>query len=248
MATGAASYPLLAGVSRRTFHQNLVPYAIGSDPSMETFPLCRQQQIYKFFKSAADITFNIATAGEAVTGGLARQPVRVRVLDGTGAAVQVFEGMVVTGVNTPNPSTITLPPGTYTLEVNDNGINFSGTRIEWPRTHPIVFETITVNEGFDQARNVWFYVPKDTTRISLAFGSYDNIVQFYQPDGSTTQSTISEGMFGWYCEVPEGLDGQPWAFRHIQTIGNHPPRLENCPNYFAFHKDQLMVPAGLDGL
>lgn len=249
VASGVTAYPPLSGVTRASFGTDLVRWTTTADTTLINFPECDQLQSYTFIKGAADVTFNMYQLG--LTSTLTRQASRIRVLDLAGNLLQVFSQAAVTSVITVTPKTITLPAGTYQLIVDNNGINTNQLHLQWPRNVPIGIRLPQVAREFAQSPYPvipqWFYVPLGTTRISLAFNSVA-APQFYRPDGVTAQTTVAEGMYGYYCDVPGGLDGQPWSFANIQTAGfGSYPWLENCVNVFSFDKSQVLVPRGLDG-
>lgn len=245
VTAGQTAYPLVTGVSHIVFGDTLAPLTSSADPTLVQFPTESNQQTYQFKKGAADVTFVMRQTGNA-SGAFYPLRVQWQRLDGT--VIQEWQTTAVASTTTTYNVTVSGAAGTYLLFVNDVAACNQTMQVQAPRSCPISqVGIISCTRGFDVTTKCWFYVPVGRTRIYMTYVTNSTGVQFYRPDGTTTQATTRHGLYGWYCDIPGGLDGQAWAFTGFYSASPAGVHFENCPSVIAYDPLQLMVPSGLDG-
>lgn len=261
VTAGVAAYPLVSGVTRRSFGYNLyrhtsstlpkftgtlVPFTTTSSTTMiNTVNWCDRYQTYRFKKGVADITFNLVAAKFVASV----KPTYIRIINDAGVEMQRFTySPTSTAYYDTVPLTITVPPGGYTLEFNDDIYNGTLQHLSWPKNVPFVQLYPSQIQGFAQSVKLYFYVPLGETRIVMAFNNYPyGPCNFYDPSGTLVSAT-TDGLGQYTVTVPSGKSGDCWSFDHIQSsAGVTFPYLVNCPALFSFSREQMMIPAGLDG-
>ncbi len=267
MATSAAAYVPVSGVTRRDFGYTMWPFIFStlctwsgslsvltpnSDATLIDTPRNYYYQTYRFRKGVAAVTFHFR---QGYIAGTTAKPCRIRVLDDHGAELQVFEFTAtnVAGYDD-KPFTITVAAGDYTLEVNDDATCAQTCYLQIPRSTPFV----QLNPGIAHIGNeppyqtspipLYFYVPVGETAIVLAYPAFDAPNVQLTDNAGTPRTMTRTGLNQFSCAVPAGQDGKVWSWTYLQgRDSNRPPHFENCPNLFSPDKSQVMVPAGLDG-
>ncbi len=129
-------------------------------------------------------------------------------------------------------------PGTYRIDLNDG---HDLTRVSWPDGQPMSWKMALDDSPHTMSGrwNLYFYVPKGTTRIGLytkaAAGSL-----LKRPDGETGLELESDSGSFVSAEVPAGMDGKLWK---LHGIGGKVCLL-NVPPFVARSASELVLPAG----
>jgi len=254
MTSDLAAFPQISGVTRREFSKNLVRVASNASTTFVAGVMHRgtTPHMYRIHKPAGPVTFRVRHHSQLTAGDPPGDPFSVWFIDvATGAVAEhkiIPAATIGQQLNTDWTSTI--PAGQYDVLITfDQGVRITDTtRWDPPLCVASVWTRSHVSRA-DSTTRLYFKVPAGVTRIACSVqidwpNRDSSPLVLRRPDGTPVTTTRVEP-YRYYADTA-GMDDSIWSFAVPYGKENTSNVFfENCPNLFAVHPDQLMIPVEL---